>query len=249
MSEGNIQTFKAVLEQSTKIVGFTGAGISTESGISDYRSKGGIWDRFKPVYFDEFLKDEAKRLLYWQRKKELWEELKDAKPNRTHLFFKELYDSGRLIGIITQNIDGLHEKSGIPDDKIVNLHGTNLEVACLDCGFIEPSEKVFNGLDLSKGVPLCPKCSGLVKPNTISFGQSLRQKDLENARALALSCDMMIACGSTLIVQPAASFPYMAKNNGAFLAILTQSDTHLDAMADFVSHQRLSDFWDAVLVR
>lgn len=246
MVKEDIQVFKAAIERSSRIVGFTGAGISTESGISDYRSKGGIWERFTPVYIDEFIREEEKRLLYWQRKQALWDELKDAKPNQSHLYFKKLYDSGKLFAIITQNIDGLHEKSGIPEDKIVNLHGTNLEVICLDCGFKEPSEKIFNNLDLDRGIPLCPQCSGLMKPNTISFGQELHSQDLKKAQAISLACDMMISCGSTLIVQPAASFPYMAKKNGAFLAILTQSETPLDEIADFISHQKLSDFWDAL---
>ena len=246
MVNKDIQAFKAAIEQNSRIIGFTGAGISTESGISDYRSKGGVWEKFTPVYIDEFIQDEAKRLLYWQRKQALWDEMKDAKPNRTHLFFKKLYDMGKLYGIITQNIDGLHEKSGIPDNKIVNLHGTNLEVNCLECGFKKLSEEIFKNLDLGKGVPLCPQCGGLMKPNTISFGQELRNQDLQKAQTMSLECDMMIACGSTLVVQPAASFPYLAKKNGAFLAILTKSETPLDTIADFVSHQRLVDFWDVL---
>lgn len=242
MDDDGLKRFKSTLESCKKIVGFTGAGVSTESGIPDYRSKGGIWDKFQPVYFDEFTSSESKRLLYWKRKLELWEGIKDAKPGTAHLFFKQLEERGKLAGLITQNIDGLHEKSGISKDRIVNLHGTTLEVICLECGFIIPSEEVFNRMDLNQGVPRCRKCNGLLKPNTISFGQQLNQKDLEKANKLALSCDFMIAAGSTLIVQPAATFPYVAKKNGAILAIITQSKTPLDSLSDFVFHQKLGDF-------
>ena len=240
----DIDKFKAALAQSKRIVGFTGAGISTESGIPDYRSQGGIWDKFQPVYLNEFLADEDKRLLYWQRKKALWQGIRDATVSRTHIFFKALYDDGRLLGLITQNIDGLHEKSGLPKQILVNIHGTNLEVVCLECNDITPAHETLDDLDLDNGAPLCGKCGGLLKPNTISFGQSLVPQDLERAQDLALSCDMLIAAGSTLLVQPAASFPLLAKQNGATLAIITQSDTPLDDIADFVFHEKLGNFID-----
>ncbi|MCP4266954.1 MAG: sigma factor regulator FecR, partial [Candidatus Brocadiaceae bacterium] len=212
------------------------------SGIPDYRSKGGIWDKFQPVYFEEFVSDEKKRLLYWQRKQELWSDLSSASPNTGHMFFKELYDNNKLSGLITQNIDGLHEKSGLTKELIVNLHGTNLEVACIDCGFTVPSDDVFEGLDLDQGVPICQKCNGLLKPATISFGQQLRKEDLDRANDLASTCDMMIVVGSTLVVQPASTFPSIAKENGALLAIITLSETPLDSYADFVFHLKMEDF-------
>jgi len=241
-----IEIFKSAIDKSKRIVGFTGAGISTESDIPDYRSKGGIWDKFQPVYFDEFLSDEKKRFLYWQRKQELWKSMRGAVPNKGHMFFKHLYDERKLIGLITQNIDGLHEKSGLPKDIMVNLHGTNLEVICLECGFIVPSEEVLDTLNLEQGVPLCSKCEGLLKPNTISFGQSLREEDLDKARTLSLSCDLMIVVGSTLVVQPAASFPLIAKENGALLVIISLSETPLDSNADFIFHQKMGDFLDSI---
>ena len=151
---------------------------------------------------------------------------------------------GSLLGLITQNIDGLHERSGLPRDVIVNIHGSNLEVICLNCGDITPAHTILDDLNLDNGAPLCSKCSGLLKPNTISFGQNLIPEDLKLAEELALSCDLMIAAGSTLVVQPAASFPLIAKNNGAILAIITKSDTPLDSDADFVFHEKLGDFID-----
>ena len=236
-----IEKFVRVLDRSERIVGFTGAGISTESGIPDYRSQGGIWEKFDPVYFDDFCNNEDKRLLYWQRKQALWEGIAQAEPSSTHSFFRELYAQGKLLGLITQNIDGLHERSGLPQEAIVNLHGTSLEVVCLQCADITPSEHIFASLDLRQGAPLCSLCGGLLKPNTISFGQNLVAADLRRAEVMALSCDLMIVAGSTLVVQPAASFPLIAKNNGATLAIITASGTPLDRDADFVFHE-LADF-------
>lgn len=250
MSNSDIDQFKEILKNSRHIVGFTGAGISTESGISDYRSKGGLWDRFQPVYYREFVNDPEKRRLYWERKIEMWPSIRDGKPNRGHLFFKQLYDDGKLIGLITQNIDGLHEKSGLPKDCIVNLHGTNLDTRCLSCGGIYPSEEIFRGLDMKKlnedGPPLCGPCGGLLKPDTISFGQNLRPETLRRAEELSLECDCMICFGSTLVVHPAAGYPEKAKRRGARLVIVTLSETPLDNAADLVINEKIGTVVDAL---
>ncbi len=239
-----IEKFRNLLKNSSKIVGFTGAGISTESGIPDYRSKGGIWEKFQPVYINEFVSDPAKRKLYWERKIDLWPAIRDAMPNSGHIFFKNLYNQGKLVGLITQNIDGLHEKSGIPSDIIVNIHGNTLETICLSCGFLIDSNKVYIQYMKDNEIPLCPECGGLFKPNTISFGQNLNIKDIERAENLSASCDLMIAVGSTLQVYPAAGFPQEAKLNGAHLAIITLSTTPLNDMADVVIDMKISDFLD-----
>lgn len=239
-----IENFREVIEASSSIVGFTGAGISTESGIPDYRSKDGIWEKFQPVYIDEFLTDEKKRLLYWQRKVQQWSGINAAVPNSGHEFFRILYDKGKLTGIITQNIDGLHEKSGIPKPKIINLHGTTLEIICLDCGLIIPSQEVFVDIDLESGVPLCGECNGLLKPNTVSFGQQLDECNIDRASELASICDLMIIMGSTLLVQPAASFPMVAKQKGSTVAIINLSETPLDMIADFTFNMQIGEFVD-----
>lgn len=238
---GKLQTFKDFLKSSDKIVGFTGAGISTESGISDYRSQGGIWEKFTPVYLTEFITDPAKRSLYWERKKTLWKSVSRARPGKTHFFFTRLYQQKQLLGLITQNIDGLHEKSGLPTEEIVNLHGTTLEIICLECGDVTPAEPLMERLDPADP-PLCEICGGLLKPNTISFGQQLVSDDLHRAESLARQCDLMIAAGSTLQVQPAASFPMVAKEAGAKLVIITLSDTPLDHYADLIFHEKLGNF-------
>lgn len=239
--------FLQLIHESKKIVGFTGAGVSTESGIADYRSQGGIWDQFQPVYLDEFIKEEEKRLLYWQRKLAMWPSLISAQPGPAHFFFTDLFSKGQLSGLITQNIDGLHERSGLPKASIINLHGTSLEIICLDCEDIQPAAGFMETLNLGQGSPRCRKCAGLLKPNTISFGQSLRSEDLQKAEKLATDCDLMIAAGSTLIVHPAASFPLLAKERGAKLVILTLSATPLDSYADLIVNEPLGDFLKGLL--
>ncbi len=233
--------FKQLVDESSRIVGFTGAGISTEAGISDYRSQGGIWEKFTPVYLSEFIEDPEKRILYWQRKQALWNSIVSARPTRAHQFFVDLHQRGVLRGVITQNIDGLHEKSGLPANNIVNLHGTTLEIVCLGCGAIEAAEPLMESLNPEEP-PLCQRCDGLLKPNTISFGQQLVQADLNRAERLARECDLLIAAGSTLQVQPAASYPLLAKESGAKLVIVTLSETPLDRYADFVFNEKLGSF-------
>lgn len=237
----DIHEFKQLVDASSKIVGFTGAGISTEAGISDYRSQGGIWEKFTPVYLSEFIDDPEKRTLYWQRKQALWDSIMSARPTRAHQFFVDLYQRGVLRGVITQNIDGLHEKSGLPPEKIVNLHGTTLEIVCLGCSAVEAAGPLMEDLDPEEP-PVCQQCAGLLKPNTISFGQQLVEADLTRAEQLARDCDLLIAAGSTLQVQPAASYPLLAKEAGARLAIVTLSETPLDRYADFVFNEKLGSF-------
>ncbi len=234
--------FRSILNDAERIVGFTGAGISTESGIPDYRSKGGIWDRYQPVYFDEFLRSEEKRKLYWQRRLEMWPAIRDAQPNAGHRFFVNLFRQKRLLGIITQNIDGLHEKSGIPPEMIVNLHGTALEVSCLQCGHTEPSEQIAEKFDHEIETPRCPECGGLMKPATISFGQSLDRNTLKHAEEPAASCDLLMVMGSTLRVYPAAGIPAIAQHNGAALAIVSLSETPYDEDADFKFTESIGEF-------
>lgn len=242
----SIQTLSKLIESSTRIVGFTGAGISTESGISDYRSKGGIWERFQPVYFDEFIRDEKKRRLYWQRKLEIWPSIRDAEPNKGHLFFTRLHNVGKLLGIITQNIDGLHEKAGVPSEKIVRLHGNTREIVCLGCGQITPTAKLMealslNDLSLDNPPPTCAECGGLLKPNTISFGQNLDPASIHRAEEMAAECDLMLCFGSTLVVYPAAAIPAAAKRRGAALVIITLSETPLDSEADVVLNRSIGE--------
>jgi NAD-dependent deacetylase len=229
-----IERLVQLIRSSEKIAAFTGAGISTAAGISDYRSKGGLWNRFQPVYFEEFLEDEEKRLEYWRRKQEMWPQIRDARPSEGHRFVYRLHETGKLSAVITQNVDGLHELSGVPSERIINLHGNNREIVCLSCGAVTPAAGFFSALDLSEGAPRCRNCGGLLKPNTISFGQSLRPEELRRAEEAASGCDLMLALGSTLLVYPAAGFPSIAARAGADLVIVTLSETPLDEEADLV---------------
>ena len=239
--ENLVRRLREGIKSCVHIVGFTGAGVSTESGIPDYRSQGGIWDRFQPVMFQEFVEDRNKRILYWQRKWEMWPSIASAMPGPGHQFFAGLNASGRLDGLITQNIDGLHEKSGLPADAIVNLHGSALTTSCLECEYSVASSDIYQQHDIKDGPPTCPECAGLLKPSTISFGQNLDQNSIARAESLAESCDLMIAMGSTLIVHPAASIPLIAKRNGALLAIITLSETPLDGEADIVINRPIGE--------
>ncbi|MHC4353776.1 MAG: SIR2 family NAD-dependent protein deacylase [Planctomycetota bacterium] len=217
--------------ESDYFIAFTGAGTSTESGVPDYRSKGGIWDKFQPVYIDEFMNSRDARVKYWQRKAELYPALIGAEPNAAHQGLAELHKLGFLKKIITQNIDGLHQKAGMPDEAVVELHGNNLRVRCLTCGRISSIHEAQQRIAAGDTAPEC-ECGGYLKPDTISFGQSLRADVLAEAHRQCRQCSTMLVIGSTLLVQPAAGLPDMAKQNGAFLAIINLSDTPCDDMCD-----------------
>ena len=228
-----IKNLAQFIHEAERILIFTGAGISTESGISDYRSKGGLWDRFQPVTIQEFIASEEKRKQYWQQKLELYDSFtKGVAPNAGHRAIVEIERMGKLRGIVTQNIDGLHQQAGSNPQKILELHGTNRETFCLSCGEKTPWQDVYKRLQEGDEIPECLKCGGLLKPNTISFGQALDPQVLRTSFAWARDCDLLLAIGSTLVVEPAASIPRIAKECGARLVIITISETPLDEVAD-----------------
>jgi NAD-dependent deacetylase len=219
---------KKIAEGGKNII-FTGAGISTESGIPDYRSKGGIWDKFRPVYFDEFMSSKTARIEYWRRKSELYHDLVQAKPNPAHMSIVKLHEMGLLKSVITQNIDGLHQKSGLPDEKVIELHGNTLRARCMSCGAVVSIDEAQKRLEAGDLAPEC-NCGGYLKPDTISFGQAMPAKEVEKATELSSNCDFFMVVGSTLLVQPAALMPNYAKQRGAFLAIVNLSETPYDGM-------------------
>lgn len=223
---------KSFIHSSKNLVVFSGAGMSTESGISDYRSKGGLWNRYTPVTIQEFLSDDRKRAEYWQQKLELYESFETARPNAGHLAIARLEKIGKLNTVITQNIDGLHQLAGNDADKVIEIHGSNRETVCLSCHDIRPWQEVYRRVRGGDFSPLCEHCQGLLKPNTISFGQTLDPFTLNRAVQLSCECDLMLVVGSTLIVEPAASLPRMAKRSGAVLVIINLSETPLDDIAD-----------------
>ncbi len=225
-----IKTLRQFIEKSSRVVFFTGAGISTESGISDYRSQGGVYERYRPVTIQEFLADGESRKEFWRRKKEFYRQHEKALPNAAHRAIARLEEQGKVAGVITQNIDGLHQAAG--SKKVLELHGTNLEIICLSCGDITNYRPTYENLLKGTEIPLCEKCGGLLKTNTISFGQELHADTLQRSFMLARNCDLMVAVGSTLVVEPAASIPRRAKETGALLVILNREATPLYTSAD-----------------
>ncbi|MDY6791073.1 MAG: NAD-dependent protein deacylase [Thermodesulfobacteriota bacterium] len=219
------------MRETDKNVIFTGAGISTESGIPDYRSQGGIWEKFRPVYFDEFMSSKEARIEYWRRWSQLYDDLAQAKPNPAHLAVAGLYKMGLLEAVITQNIDGLHQQAGLPHDKIIELHGSTRRIRCMRCSKISSIHEAKKRLDEQDLAPEC-ECGGYLKPDTISFGQAMPVDKVEQAIKRSKNSHFFMVVGSTLVVQPAAHMPVYAKNNGAFVAMINLSETPCDGICD-----------------
>jgi NAD-dependent deacetylase len=227
-----------LIRDAKNILVFTGAGLSTESGIPDFRSPGGIWDKYDPAdfYFQRFVSDEKAREKYWHMSSEFYEVLKDAAPNRAHMAIKSLEDLGKLVAIVTQNIDRLHHKAGNSPDKIIEIHGTALSVSCLDCGKDYDRDEIERRLKSGVRVPYCDDCSGPLKPDTISFGQAMPEDKMAESMKHAAECDLCIVLGSSLVVYPAASVPAHAVESGAKLMVINRDETPLDQRADLTIH-------------
>ncbi len=210
--------------------------------MPDFRSPGGIWTKYAPVSFQEFQQCEEARVRSWQRKKVTHEFMKNAQPNTGHFFIHSLDQRGKLLGLITQNVDGLHSRAGLPEEKIVELHGTDRKVVCLKCGKFFDTDEVLKNLVGEFRSPTCDECGGILKGATVSFGQSMPQREMQRAGDFCQSAQIFIVLGSSLLVQPAASFPVIAKQNNALLAIINRDETHLDPLADFIHRGQIGDF-------
>ena len=234
-----------------KILVFTGAGLSTESGIPDFRSPGGIWEKYDPAdfYFQKFVSDENARVKYWQMSTEFYDTIKEAMPNRGHLAIKILEDRGKLLAVVTQNIDNLHHKAGNSPEKIIELHGTVISVSCLSCRKAYERDEIQNRLSSGITVPYCDDCGGILKPDTISFGQAMPQEAMERSIRYAGQCDLCIVLGSSLVVYPAASVPIHAVRSGSRLMIINREPTPQDAEADLVIRMSVSDALEQMLGR
>jgi NAD-dependent deacetylase len=213
---------------------FTGAGISTESGIPDFRSPGGIWTKYQPIDFRDFMASEEMRREAWRRKFAVEPTMQRAEPNRGHRAVEKLVRLGKVASVITQNIDGLHQASGIPDDKVIELHGNTTYACCLECGRRYELDGIREDFLRTERPPACVDCGGHVKTATISFGQAMPEAEMERARDETLACDLFLVIGSSLVVYPAAGFPALAKRNGAQLVIVNRDPTDLDELADLV---------------
>lgn len=240
MNEDKLQRFAELIDRARNIVFFTGAGISTESGIPDFRSQGtGIWEKMKPIYFEEFLRSEDARTEQWRRKFAGDTKMEGALPNKGHLAIAKLVEIGKCSAIITQNVDNLHQNAGVPDDRVIELHGNASFARCLSCGMRYELAELKGQFERQGRVDPCSRCGGVVKTATISFGQAMPEEAMRRAQIASEECDLMIATGSTLIVYPAAGFPEYAKQLGAKLAILNREATPLDPIADLVLHAEI----------
>lgn len=235
----HIDRLARMIGEASRMVAFTGAGISTESGIPDFRGPGGMWSKYRPVPFDDFLRSDEARREAWRRKFATRDAIDQAAPNRGHRAIAALAAENKVSGVITQNIDGLHQLSGLPDDLIIELHGNTTYAVCLDCGERHELDAIWRAFAIDETPPLCGRCGGLVKNATISFGQPMPEAEMRRAETATLDCDLFLAIGSSLTVQPAAMFPLLAKQNGAKLVILNREPTALDGYADLVLNQEI----------
>jgi NAD-dependent deacetylase len=236
-----ISSLRDLLEGARKIVPFTGAGISTECGIPDFRSPGGLWSKNQPIPFDAFIASQDMRNEAWRRRFAMEENFAKARPGRGHRALASLYRAGKVTGVVTQNIDNLHQASGIAPNDVVELHGNTTFAVCLDCA--QRYELSWVQEKFSRGNHCAPNCDcgGYIKTATVSFGQAMPADAMLRAEELTKACDLFLAIGSSLVVWPAAGFPLMAKRNGAALVIINREPTDFDELADLVVHDDIGD--------
>jgi NAD-dependent deacetylase len=234
-------TLREMIERSERVVPFTGAGISTESGIPDFRSPGGLWTKTQPIPFDQFLASREMRDEAWRRRFAMEEYFASARPTRGHLALASLYHAGKAPGVITQNIDNLHQVAGVPYEHVIELHGNTTFATCLDCAKRYELSFIRERFNSAGGrAPDCD-CGGFIKTATISFGQAMPEHAMQRAQAWTLDCDLFIAIGSSLVVWPAAGFPLQAKKSGARLVIINREPTEFDSIADLVVRDDIGD--------
>jgi NAD-dependent protein deacetylase/lipoamidase len=239
-----------LIESARIVVPFTGAGLSTECGIPDFRSPGGIWTKNRPIPFDDFLSSQEMRDEAWRRRFAMEEQFSAARPGRGHRALASLYRAGKVPAVVTQNIDNLHQASGISSKDVIELHGNNTYAVCLDCSSRYELSWVKDRFAATDGrAPDCPDCGGHIKTATISFGQAMPGFAMQQAEELTLQCDLFLAVGSSLVVWPAAGFPLMAKRNGARLAIINRDETEFDEIADLVVHEDIGSVLGPLIVR
>ncbi|HWK48627.1 MAG TPA: Sir2 family NAD-dependent protein deacetylase [Steroidobacter sp.] len=236
-----------LLRASRRVLVFSGAGISTESGIPDFRSPGGLWSKIQPIYFQEFVASEHTRREAWRRRFSNADGWVGAKPNRGHYAVAELVRSGRAGAVVTQNVDNLHQVSGIPEEQVIELHGNSTYARCLKCQTRVELVELEREFQQTNTVAPCKRCGGIIKTATISFGQQMPELPMRRAQQETLACDLFLVLGSSLSVFPAADFPVRAKQNGAKLVIVNRDPTPMDEIADLVIHDGIGDTMQAAL--
>lgn len=237
--------FAELVRAAQRGVAFTGAGISTESGIPDFRGPQGVWNTETPVYYQEFMADRDARVRAWERGARMFRRCADARPNDGHLVIAELERRGHITTVITQNIDGIHHDAG--SSSVIELHGTNRRSACQHCGKDWPTSAIVERVERGDASPECDACGGPIKTSTVSFGQGMPENEMRLAMEAALHADLFVSIGSSLVVEPAASFPRFAKQAGATLVIVNSQATPLDDVADLVIRMPIGDTMRALL--
>ncbi|HLS79848.1 MAG TPA: Sir2 family NAD-dependent protein deacetylase [Steroidobacter sp.] len=243
----HIAALRRMIEGCRRAVFFTGAGVSTESGIPDFRSPGGLWSKMQPIYFQDFVASEAVRREAWRRRFDNRDGWVGAQPNRGHLVVARLVREGRASAVITQNVDNLHQASGVPEDRVIELHGNASYAKCLDCEVRIELSDIEREFRATGSVAPCRRCGGVIKSATISFGQRMPEAPMRRALEATMQCDLFIVLGSSLSVFPAADFPVHAKRNGAVLAIINREPTQFDGLADLVIHASIGKTLSAAL--
>jgi NAD-dependent deacetylase len=246
-SEPDIQPLALMLSGASRVVAFTGAGISTESGIPDFRSPGGVWDRNKPIDFRDFIASADARRETWRRGLETYPVVAAAEPNAAHRALVDLERRGKLTAVVTQNIDGLHLRAGHLPDRVIELHGNSHGVQCLSCETWYARPEIHDRVLAGESEPACSGCGGILKPTTVSFGQSMPREPLLRAEAAVRDCDLILVVGSSLVVNPAASLPRVGLMAGARLAILNATPTPLDHAATLVVQGRAAEVLPAAV--
>ena len=238
-----------IIESAERVVVFTGAGVSTESGIPDFRSPGGIWTKYQPIMFQDFMASEEMRRESWRRGKETYHLFADVEPNPAHYAIVELERMGKINSIITQNIDNLHQKAGSPPELVIELHGTAMYVVCLNCEKRWPRSEIQEWLKAGVDIPQCDECDGIMKSATVSFGQPMPERETREAQMRAEQAEVFIVIGSSLVVYPAANMPLMAKQSGAKLVIINLGETPLDDYADVLIRGRAGEVMERLVDR
>jgi NAD-dependent deacetylase len=236
-----------MLGRARRVAIFTGAGISTESGIPDFRSPGGVWSRMSPIYFQEFVGSEEKRREAWDRAFSGRAGWTGKQPNAGHYAVARLVSSGKARAVITQNVDNLHQDAGVPAGQVIELHGNASYATCLECGLRHELADLKALYQATGDLPACRSCGGIVKTATISFGQSMPHEPMARAEAETLACDLFLVLGSSLVVYPAAGFPLMAQENGAKLVIVSRDPTDQDQIADLALHEEIGPLMSRVV--
>lgn len=231
-SQATIDRMAELVRNSRRMVAFTGAGISTESGIPDYRGPNGVWQTGNIPHIDTVRTDEEARRTFWQRRKETYPVMQARVPNEGHLALARLEQEGKLLAVITQNIDGLHQKAGNSPDRVIELHGSSHRIHCDHCGAEYDGEDIQQRLDAGEDDPRCDVCGGSLRTSTVLFGESLSPAALKLAQRVTLAADLVLVVGSSLVVNPAARLPSIAKERGAGLIIINRTETPLDSVAD-----------------